>query len=124
MPRITGRFDLDLRALQRAVQPFVVLNELAKAEEELPALRLKDRVVEALERAFPSDSPEISALFPESGPFEFHVSVLYPMIEHMRSKDRKYVARTTMGPLRITENGRKVLEEWKSCLGGLDSLLK
>ncbi len=122
--KVVTRFDLDIRALERSVLPFVLLNELAKSQEELSAMRLKDRVVEAYERAFPSDSGELYSILLSTTPFEFHASVLYPLIEYMVAKERRYIERKVTGPLAITEDGRRLLEEWRNCLERFNLLLK
>jgi DNA-binding PadR family transcriptional regulator len=111
------RFEVDARTLERSILPYLLLSEIKKnSPNGILALRLKDSVIERLERVFPSE--EIG----ESKPFEFHVSVLYPMIEYFEK--RKYISRIGTNPYCITDFGDKTLENWANTISKINQFIE
>lgn len=111
------RFEVDARTLERSILPYLLLSEIKKnSPNGILALRLKDSVIERLERVFPSE--EIG----ESKPFEFHVSVLYPMIEYFEK--RKYISRIGANPYCITDFGDKTLQNWANTISKINQFIE
>jgi hypothetical protein len=101
------RFQINIRMIERSILPYILLSEISKTSPQgISAMRLKDKAVERIERVFPSEE------MGEETPFEFHASVLYPMLEYFESKKWIEKAKEKPYPV-IAEKGLDTLKNWE-----------
>jgi DNA-binding PadR family transcriptional regulator len=115
-------FELDIRTLQRAFLPSVILMILAKNPAVNP-LRLKDAVEELIERNFPYEEMLLinTPKDLQEDHFILHVSVLYPLLSYMEQKS--LIAKSSSNIVTITDQGRKQLATWAEIARRISKIL-
>ena len=104
-----SKWDLDVKGIQRAILPFLILKLMSKENKGLIGIRIKDKIEEILER-------KLSGSAITTPRFELHFSVLYPMLSHMKSEERGWIELRNDSSYVITEEGKKKLDQWEEVL--------
>ena len=120
------KFELDIRALQRSILPYVVLTEIEKSGSEgIVGLRLRDNVIARMEKSFPSENLiELSLIEiddDQSEIYEFHISVLYPMLEYL--KKAGFIEINRASKYALQKLGKESLIVWKKTIQRLTLII-
>ena len=106
------KFELDIKSLQRSIVPVLILKVLSKSADPMAGLKIKDEVVEMLDKVHSER---------DGFRFELHVSVLYPMLDYLKGH-KTWIKQGANSKYTITKEGILKLNEWQQITQAILSL--